>query len=146
MTNVTKGNAKLFYTFNFSNQSGVPWVTVGTYQYTNWQAIDIAPGAGVLDVGDQVKVKIIASGCGPSGHEGHVYVDSGPALNSLPGPYVYATGPQYTAVPSTITYTYTYGNSGTSPLTNTLVTVVSPQRQHRRSPEPDSEFDQRRWR
>lgn len=126
VTNVTKGT-QLYHTFNFSGQTGVPWVTVGGYQYTNWQAIDIAPGAGVLDVGDQVKVKVIAAGCGQSGHEGHVYVDSGPALTTLPGPYVYATGPQYTTAGSTITYTYTYGNSGTSPLTGTLVTVVSPQ-------------------
>lgn len=126
VTNVTKGT-QIFHTFNFSGQSGVPWVTVGGYQYTNWQAIDIAPGAGVLDVGDQVKVKIIGAGCGQSGHEGHVYVDSGPALTTLPGPYVYATGPQYTTAGGTVTYTYTYGNSGTSPLTNTLVTVVSPQ-------------------
>ncbi|MDP2252948.1 MAG: hypothetical protein Q8J60_02090, partial [Thiobacillus sp.] len=126
VTNVTKGT-QIFHTFNFSGQTGVPWVTVGGYQYTNWQAIDIAPGAGLLDVGDQIKVKIIGAGCGQSGHEGHVYVDSGPALTTLPGPYVYATGPQYTTAGGTVTYTYTYGNSGTSPLTNTLVTVVSPQ-------------------
>lgn len=126
VTNVTKGT-QLFHTFNFSGQSGVPWTTVGGYQYTNWQAIDIAPGAGVLDVGDQVKVKIIAAGCGQSGHEGHIYVDSGPALTTLPGPYVYANGPQYTTAGGTITYTYTYGNSGETPLTNTTVKVVSPQ-------------------
>jgi len=127
VTNVTKGGAQLFYTFNFSNQTGVPWVTVGGYQYTDWQAIDIAPGAGVLDVGDQVNVRIVASGCGPTGHEGHIYVDSGAALTTLPGPYIKASAPQYTSVGSTITYTYTYGNSGTAPLTNTAVTVVSPQ-------------------
>jgi uncharacterized repeat protein (TIGR01451 family) len=80
-----------------------------------------------LDVGDQVNVRIVASGCGPNGHEGHIYVDSGNALTTLPGPYIKAAGPQYTSAGSTITYTYTYGNSGTAPLTNTVVAVVSPQ-------------------
>lgn len=125
--NLTKGGAQLFQTFNFSNQSGVPWQTVGGYQYTNWQAIDIAPGPGVLDVGDQVSVVIVASGCGPSGHEGHVYVDSGQGLTTLPGPFVTGTGPQYAVAGGTITYNYHYNNGGTAPMPNTVVTIVSPQ-------------------
>ncbi|MFZ5484710.1 MAG: IPTL-CTERM sorting domain-containing protein [Pseudomonadota bacterium] len=130
VTNITKGNAQLFHTFNFSGQTGVPWVTVGGYQYTDWQAIDIAPGPGILDVGDQVKVKIIATGCGQGGHEGHIYVDSGAEFTTLPGPYIQADGPDYVSAGSTITYTYIYGNTGTAPLTNTTVTVVSPQDNH----------------
>lgn len=130
VTNITKGNTQLFYTFNFSGQTGVPWVTVGGYQYTDWQAIDIAPGAGILDVGDQVKVKIIATGCGQTGHEGHIYVDSGAEFTTLPGPYIQGDGPDYVSAGSTITYTYIYGNTGTAPLTNTTVTVVSPQDNH----------------
>lgn len=124
--NLTKGT-QLFQTFNFSNQAGVPWQSVGSYQYTNWQAIDIAPGAGLLDLGDQVQVTIIASGCGPSGHEGHVYVDSNAGLNSLPGPFVTGTGPQYTVAGGSIQYTYNYSNGGTAPMPNSVVTVVSPQ-------------------
>lgn len=124
--NLTKGT-QLFQTFNFSNQSGVPWQTVGGYQYTNWQAIDIGPGPGVLDVGDQVSVTIVASGCGPSGHEGHVYVDSGQGLTSLPGPFVTGTGPQYAVAGGTVTYKYHYNNGGTAPMPNTVVTIVSPQ-------------------
>jgi len=54
-------------------------------------------------------------------------VDSGPQLSTLPGPYIYATGPQYASAGGAITYTYTYGNSGSSPLTNTAVNAVSPQ-------------------
>lgn len=124
--NLTKGT-QLFHTFNFSNQAGIPWQTVGSYQFTNWQAIDIAPGAGVLDVGDQVQVTIIASGCGPSGHEGHVYVDSSAGFNTLPGPFVTGTGPQYTVAGAPIRYTYSYSNGGSSPMPNSVVTVVSPQ-------------------
>lgn len=124
--NLTKGT-QLFYTFNFSNQSGVPWQTVGSYQYTNWQSIDIGPGPGVLDVGDQVSVTIVASGCGPSGHEGHVYVDSGQGLTTLPGPFVTGTGPQFAVQGGTITYKYHYNNGGTAPMPDTVVTIVSPQ-------------------
>lgn len=124
--NVTKGT-QLFRTFNFSNQSGVPWQTVGGYQYTNWQSIDIGPGPGVLDVGDQVEVTIIASGCGPGGHEGHVYVDSGQGLTTLPGPFVTGTGPQYAVAGGSITYNYHYNNGGTAAMPNTKLTIVSPQ-------------------
>ena len=126
VTNITKGK-QLFYQFNYAGQAGVPWTTVGTYQYTNWQSIDIAPGAGILDVGDSVKVKIIASGCGPSGHEGHVYVDSGNGFTNLPGPSISAVGPANATTPGTVTYTYTYKNAGTAPLTGTKISIVAPQ-------------------
>ncbi len=126
VTNVTKGT-QLFQTFNFSGQHGVPWINgVGSWQYTQWQAIDIAPGPGVLDVGDQVKVEIYASRCGQTGHAGHVYVDSGPALTTLPGPYIYATAPQYASAGGPLTYTYTFGNTGESPLTGTTVVINPP--------------------
>lgn len=123
--NVTKGT-QLFHTFNFSGQVGVPWVTVGGYQYTDWQAIDIAPGAGALDVGDQVSIKIIAAGCGQSGHEGHVYVDSGPTGTFLPGMIVAATGPATAGSGTDITYTYTYQNAGTAAGNNVAVAALLP--------------------
>ena len=126
VTNISKGK-QLFYQFNYAGQAGVPWTTVGTYQYTNWQSIDIAPGAGILDVGDSVKVKIIASGCGPSGHEGHVYVDSGAGLTNLPGSTISAVGPTNASTPGTVTYTYNYKNAGTAPLTGTKISIVPPQ-------------------
>ena len=124
--NITK-NKQLFYTFNFSGQSGVPWQTVGGFQYTNWQTIDIAPGAGVLDVGDQVKVTVIAAGCSQSGHSGHIYVDSGAGLTNLPGPGIKADAPEFAAAGSSVAYTYSYSNQGDVPLTSTVVTIVSPQ-------------------
>lgn len=124
--NVTK-NKQLFYTFNFSGQTGVPWQTVGGFQYTNWQTIDIAPGPGVLDVGDQVKVTVIAAGCSQGGHSGHIYVDSGAGLTNLPGPGIKADAPEYTNAGGSVNYTYTYANQGDVPLTTTVVTIVSPQ-------------------
>ena len=122
--NVTKGT-RLFYTFNFAAQPGVPWQTVGGYQYTGWQAIDVAPGSGLLDVGDTVEVEIIAAGCNQSGHSGEVYVDSiGPFFAGL---LVSATGPT-TAQPSdNVAYTYTYSNNSGVMVFNSQVSATSPQ-------------------
>lgn len=122
--NVTKGT-RLFYTFNFAAQPGVPWQTLGGYQYTGWQAIDVAPGNGLLDVGDTVEVEVIAAGCSQGGHSGEVYVDSiGPFFAGL---LVTATGPT-TAQPSdNVTYTYTYSNNSGVMVFNSIVSAQSPQ-------------------
>ena len=142
--NITKGT-QLFYTFNFANQTGVAWQAVGSYQFTNWQAVDVSPGAGVLDVGDQVEVIIVSGGCGQSGHGGLVYVDSGQGLTTLPGPFVTATAPEYVvrsdagadtpatppATPPagqrTVTYNYHYSNGGDAPMPSSQVVLRSPQ-------------------
>ena len=76
VTNVSKGT-QLFYNYHYANQPGVPWKNgSGTgseqYLYTDWQAFDIAPGNGILDVGDQVKLEIISAGCSQGGHEAHL--------------------------------------------------------------------------
>ena len=111
--NQTKGNSTLFNTFNYSNQPGIPWQSVGNYQYTNWQGFDISPGNGLLDVGDQVLLKIYVSNCaqGAADHTGQVYVDV--FGSKMPGLSVYATGPAITKPSEQITYTYNYiNNSG----------------------------------
>ena len=148
--NITKGT-QLFYTFNFANQTGVAWQAVGSYQFTNWQALDVSPGAGVLDVGDQVEVIIVSGGCGQSGHGGLVYVDSGQGLTTLPGPFVTATAPEYVvrsdagadtpatppATPPagqrTVTYNYHYSNGGDAPMPSSQVVLRSPQDQDLRN-------------
>jgi len=137
--NRTKGT-QLFHTFNFANQTGVAWQSVGSYQFTSWQAVDIAPGQGVLDIGDDVEVIIVSGGCGQGGHGALVYADSGQGLTTLPGPFVSATGPQY-AVPSdaspvtqrTVTYNYHYSNGGDAPMPGSQVIIRSPQDQDVRS-------------
>jgi len=142
--NKTKGT-QLFRTFNFAGETGVPWQKgVGDYKYTNWQAIDIGPGAGVLDVDDEVEVIISTAGCADGGHAGYLYVDSGQGLTTLPGPFVTATGPQFAVrsdvgadTPSgsppagqrTITYNYHYSNGGDAPMVNSEVVISSPQDQ-----------------
>ena len=139
--NLTKGT-QLFYTFNFAGETGVPWQqgSVGQYKYTHWQAIDIGPGAGVLDVGDQVEVIISSAGCADGGHAGYVYVDSGQGLTTLPGPFVTATGPQYAVrsssgpvVERTVAYNYHYSNTGDAPMPNSQVVISSPQDQKKTS-------------
>ncbi len=144
--NLTKGT-QLFYTFNFANQTGVAWQAVGSYQFTNWQAVDVAPGAGLLDVGDQVEVVIVSGGCGQGGHGGLVYVDSGKGLTTLPGPFVTARAPEYIvrsdtgantpgnpppAGQRTVTFTYQYRNGGDAPMPNSEVVIRSPQDQDER--------------
>jgi hypothetical protein len=88
LMNVTTGT-QLFHTFNFANQTGVPWKTDPApggqpVQYTDWQAFDIAPGPAQLAVGDQVEMLVVASGCAAGGHWGQGYVESfGPKLPGI---------------------------------------------------------------
>ncbi|MFO0760840.1 MAG: MopE-related protein [Byssovorax sp.] len=110
LTNITKGNAVLYADFNLSAQPGVPWKTVGTYYYTDWQLVDIAPGPAQLGLGDQVELEIIGAGCSLGGHWGNVYVDS--VGVPIPGLFVTGTGPAQANAGSNITYKLTYKNGG----------------------------------
>ena len=57
LRNVTR-NTVLWSTFNFANQPGVPWKTTSnSIQYTDWQAVDVAPGDAHLSVGDTQDVR-----------------------------------------------------------------------------------------
>lgn len=122
--NKTK-NTSLFYTFNFAAQPGIPWQTVGGYQYTGWQAIDVAPGSGLLDVGDVVTVEIIAAGCSQGGHSGEIYVDS--IAPFFAGLSIAATGPTSSKPGDNVAYTYNYGNSSGVMVFNGKVVVKAPQ-------------------
>ncbi len=126
VNNITKGT-KLFTTFNYSNQAGVPWQgTVGGYLYTDWQGFDISPGNGLLDVGDDVQLIIYAANCsqGAANHEARVYLDAVGAF--LPGLTVAATGPSTTKPSEQITYTYTYSNNAGAISVGTKVRVAAP--------------------
>lgn len=117
--NVTKSTV-LRHDFNFANQAGVPWQSIGAacpngagcIAYTDWQLIDVAPGAGAV-IGDQIEVDIYASGCQPNGHWGRVYVDAFGAL--IPGFFVSGSAPTYALNNTDMNYTLTYqNNSGAS--------------------------------
>ena len=135
--NNTKGTV-LFQTFNYANQSGVPWqkstpagagwggTGVGDYRYTDWQGFDIAPGNGLLDVGDSVTLIVYAASCSPGAvyHEARVYLDSVGAF--MPGLSVAATGPSTTKPSEKITYTYNYNNGSGAISLGTKVRVAAP--------------------
>ncbi|HSP78653.1 MAG TPA: hypothetical protein VLQ93_09000, partial [Myxococcaceae bacterium] len=109
LRNVTR-DLVLWSTFNFADQPGVPWKTAGNgIQYTDWQAIDVAPGDAALAVGDTVELEVIAAGCSQGGHWGHVYVDGFGAF--LPGLSIAASAPQSANTDSDLTYTYLVKNS-----------------------------------
>lgn len=110
VVNETKGT-QLFNTFNFSNQSGIPWQKNANYGYTDWQGFDVAPGNGLLDVGDEVTLRVYVSNCADGGanHTAVVYLDAVGAF--MPGLAVQATGPSSTQPGNDITYAYNYTNN-----------------------------------
>ncbi|UCV00370.1 IPTL-CTERM sorting domain-containing protein [Acidovorax radicis] len=123
--NLTK-NKVMFYTYNYANQSGVPWQTAGSYRYTDWQGFDIAPGNGQLDVGDQVMLIIYASNCSPgaAAHEARVYMDAVGAF--MPGLAITSTGPSTTKPADQVTYTYSYANNSGVIALGSKVRVAAP--------------------
>lgn len=125
--NITK-NKVIFSTYNYANQSGVPWQTqpIGSYKYTDWQGFDVAPGNGQLDVGDSVKLIVYASNCEPgaAAHEARVYLDAVGAF--MPGLAVAATGPSTTKPGEQITYTYNYTNNSGVIALGSKVRVAAP--------------------
>lgn len=125
VVNETKGT-QLFRTFNFSNQSGIPWQANGQFKYTDWQGFDIAPGNGLMDVGDQITLRVYVANCADGGdtHTAVVYLDAVGAF--MPGLTVAATGPSTTKPGENITYTYNYvNNSGVFAL-GTKIHVAAP--------------------
>lgn len=125
------GNTVLATDFNFANQTGVPWQTTSSTMadgsnvavtFTDWQLIDVAPGAAAA-VGDQIQVDIYVAGCQPSGHWARVYVDSFGA--TIPGFLVSASAPAYywlnlSSSTNEMTYTLQYRN-------NSGVGIVNPE-------------------
>jgi hypothetical protein len=86
LTNVTR--AQILYTnFGSAPEAGSgpppPWKSMiasisgadTEVDYMDWQLVDIAPGLSGINVGDRIKLQIIASGCQPGGHAGYVLVD-----------------------------------------------------------------------
>ena len=126
VTNVTKGSTQLFNTFNYSNQTGIPWQSFGAYQFTNWQGFDIAPGNGRLDVGDQVRLKIYVSNCADGGanHTAQLYIDV--FGSKMPGLSVAATGPSTSKPGEQVTYTYNYVNNSGVYALGSMVRLAAP--------------------
>lgn len=126
--NVTRSNALLYESLNFSNEPGVPWKTSpinpGTL-YTDWRIGDIAPGNSQLAVGDVVEIEVIGAGCSPSAHYGYIYVDA--FGRDLPGLSIQKVADRTLVAPlDTLTYTFTYRNGGTASVDNVVVRETVP--------------------
>jgi len=90
LTNVTRATI-LYTSFGTAPRAGSdqpsPWKSTMAsisgaeteVDYMDWQLVDIAPGSPAINIGDQVKLQIIASGCQPGGHAGYVLVDGFPS-------------------------------------------------------------------
>ncbi|QIL81512.1 IPTL-CTERM sorting domain-containing protein [Diaphorobacter sp. HDW4A] len=135
---ITKADGTTLYsTFNFANQPGIPWKlsSNGEVTYTDWQAFDIPLDAQQVQVGDQIKLKVIAAGCGKSGHTGAVYLNNVRTQSDVTGAslWVTAEGPasvmHHTATDGStlVTYTYTYTNNGDTTVNNVTVLPSMPQ-------------------
>ncbi len=123
VVNVTQGTT-VYSMFNYANQPGVAWKTVGSFKYTDWQPVDV-PVSGAV-VGDQIMLRIVAAGCSPSAHGGDIYVDA-VRTGAAAGLAIAATGPASSFPGNHITYTYNYSNNGAAGTTGNKVTVVAPQ-------------------
>lgn len=132
---ITKADGtRLFQTFNFANQAGVPWVTFGGIKYTDWQAFDIALDPALVAAGDAITLKVVAAGCGPSGHAGSVYLNNVRTSNTVNGASLWVNASAPAAVArhtnpdgsTDITYTYQYTNNGNTAVTNVVVKPAMP--------------------
>lgn len=127
LTNTTQSTI-LYSDFNLSGQPGIPWKKIvggGTeYDYTDWQLVDIAPGAAKLAIGDVVLLEVMAAGCSLGAHMGQVYVDG--VGSTIPGLNVVAQGPAQANAGTNITYTLTYKNGGAAPAAGVTVEFNTP--------------------
>jgi uncharacterized repeat protein (TIGR01451 family) len=130
--NKTRANNVLFQRYAYANMPGVTWYDGGTstngspVKYTDWNIVDIAPGNGVLAVGDEIEIEVIAAGCsqGAVDHQAWVYVD---AFGSrLPGLAIAATAPQYVHAGDNLTYTVNYRNGVEDEFTSTVARFKLP--------------------
>jgi hypothetical protein len=127
VTNVTKANAVLYTDFNLSG-AGTTWqkVTVGGNEldYTDWQLVDVAPGASGIAIGDQIKLQFIAAGCQPSAHWGELYVDG--VGSTIPGISVTGSAATQVNAGGNLTYTLVWRNGASAAETGVVVDFTTP--------------------
>lgn len=144
LTTGRKGSDPLYFQWSYAAQPGVPWKTLttggtssgsnATYTYTDWQTYDIPLDSSVVSIWDQVELIVLAAGCSPGGHDGHIYLDDvTTASSSAEGLSISVTGDATTYPGGEICYTYNYQyvGSGTNGVT---VSAHMPQSQN--SPTP----------
>lgn len=129
----------LYEDFVAASTKGAPWLATGSgatdpYYFgpmdpadhvAGWKVVDIIPGSANVQLGDAVKLEIVAAGCYATAHWGRVYVDAfGVAIPDL---YVIAHGVQAANEDTDITYTYTYKNGGSGTAVDAYVDFAIPQ-------------------
>jgi uncharacterized repeat protein (TIGR02543 family) len=127
--NVTK-NALLYSDISSAAAPGVPWVRIpgsGTdpdAYYTDWQLVDYSGAAADIAVGDQIRVRVVGSGCSESAHYGRTYVDS--VSGDFPIAYANATGPAFAPAGTPYTYRIDYRNGSGGAVNGAAVRVDTP--------------------
>jgi len=150
LTTGRTGSNPLFFQWSYAGQAGVPWQTLSikgsnsgsnaTYTYTDWQNFDFAPGPGAngINVGDQIQLIVLAAGCSPGGHDGHIYLDDVSTVPLTPTTSSLlinvSTTSTTVAAGQSITYTYTYTNNGGADVQNVTVQAHMPQTQGTATP------------
>ncbi|HBB53390.1 MAG TPA: hypothetical protein DCZ80_05770, partial [Legionellales bacterium] len=150
INNYTKrrtGSNPLYFQWSYAAQPGVPWKTVpqkgtnsgsnATYSYVDWQNYDLAFAASEIDIGDIVELVVLAAGCSPGGHDGHVYLDNVTTAPLTAGLLISAVGNPTTTPGGTIIYTYTYQNfSSTATASSPKIIAAMPVTQNSSTPFP----------
>ncbi len=85
LTTGRTGSNPLYFQWSYAAQPGVPWKTLtaggsnsgsnATYTYTDVQTYDLSFSQTDIRNEDQVQLIVLAAGCSPGGHDGHIYID-----------------------------------------------------------------------
>jgi hypothetical protein len=147
LTTGRTGSNPLFFQWSYAAQAGVPWKALATkginsgsnatYTYTDWQNFDYAPGNNLIHVGDQIQLIVLASGCSPGGHDGHIYLDDVTTrLTGISKGLLISVEVNFVEVPAgtELIYTYRYTNIGNTAADNVSVAAHMPQTQNTTSP------------
>lgn len=123
LRNVTRSSI-LYQKFAYAGMPGLSWYqgSTASVRYTDWNVVDLAPGSGALQVGDEVEIEVIATECtqGATNHSAWVYVDA--FGSEIPGPSVAVTAPAFVKAGNQMTYEYVVRNARRSPSTTRSLT------------------------
>ena len=142
-TNPNRDNP-LFFQWSYAAQPGIPWKTItkkgtnsgsnATYNYVDWQSFDVDLKKQA-NVGDSIELVVLAAGCSPGGHDGHVYLDDVTTGKPSAPLSVVAKGPLTIEVGNQIEYEYTFTNNTGGPKDSVCVDAHIPVTQNTSPPE-----------
>src|SRR5690606_5867703 len=81
-------------------------------------------------IGDEIELITVGAGCGQSGHAGALYLDNVRTQLAVTGTslWITAAGPDSVCLAggSRVTYTYTFQNNGSDPVTDVIASLGMP--------------------